>query len=108
MAFFRSRNEYGSGGGSEVAEGTVPSSMSVAMAMAMGVSWVVLVFVCLYGVVGSGGGWMDIRLTSELHDRGTIPLHPAGIATVVLRAAVRMIAEQLNKTRRKLTESETR
>ena len=35
MDFFRSRNEYGSGGGSEVTEAAVPSSMSVAMAMAM-------------------------------------------------------------------------
>ena len=35
MDFFRSRNEYGSGGGSEVTEAAVPSSMSVAKAMAM-------------------------------------------------------------------------
>ena len=59
-------------------------------------------------------------LTSELHDRGTIdnrdlrirrtiPLRPAGIPVVGLRAAVRMIAEKAQQQDgRKSTENETR
>lgn len=62
----------------------------------------------------------DNMLTSELHDRGkidnrdlttrrTIPLRPAGIPAVALRAAVRMIAEKAQQQDgRKSTENETR
>lgn len=59
MDFFRSRNEYGSGGGSEGIEEAVPSSMSVAIDCCG----------CLFGCSSGGreGGRREERSNGELH-----------------------------------------